>query len=175
MNIVFLDIDGVLQPYNSGYRFLNVDKTIIEKLSILYNTDYSRYDFWDVAAVYYDWDEQAVARLKYILNETNSKIIISSNWRSKTFPNKMIDLLKIHNLDNYWIADNIIFDYQENNTLAKRRSKEINHSLEKYNIKNFVILDDEKELEIYFPNNSVITHNIIEIKDMKKCIKILKF
>ncbi len=125
MNIVFLDIDGVLQPYNSGYRFLNVDKRIIRNLSMQYNIDYSKYDFWDVASVYYDWDEQAISRLKYILDETNSKIIISSNWRSNIYPNKMRDLLTIQGLGNYWFADNIIFEYEENDTLAKRRAREI--------------------------------------------------
>ena len=86
----------------------------------------------------------------------------------------MRDLLTIQGLGNYWFADNIIFEYEENDTLAKRRAREIEHSLEKYNINNFAILDDEKKLGTYFPNNSVITHNKIEIEDMKKCIKILK-
>ncbi len=124
MNIVFLDIEGVLQPHFSNYGF-NANKKIIETLSNKYNIDYHQYDFYDVAAVYYDWDEQSICRLKYILDKTNSKIIISSNWRSNIYPNKMRDLLTIQGLGNYWFADNIIFEYEENDTLAKRRAREI--------------------------------------------------
>ncbi len=173
MNIVFLDIDGVLQPDYFKHRF-NVDKKIIEILSNKFNIDYYQYDFYDVAAVYCDWDEQAVARLKYILNKTNSKIIVSSDWRNNRLPNKMKDLLAIQGLDSYWFADNINLGYQENSTMAKTRSMEIKDSLNRYNIDNFVVLDDLQELLRYFPNNCVITHNTISIDDMHKCIKVLK-
>ena len=172
MNTVFLDIDGVLQPYNSEYRFYSTNEKLIEELSNKYNTDYSIYSWFDVAAVYYDWDEQAIARLRYILDTTNSNIIMSSNWKSDRYPNKMKDLLKIHDLDKYYFADNkTIF---ETCSLPKLRYLEINDSLKNYDIKNFVVLDDMKGLYDYFPDNSVITNNIISISDMNKCIKILK-
>ena len=172
MKIVFLDIDGVLQPYDSEYRFYEKDNQLIDKLSQKYNTDYYQYSFYDLSAVYYDWNKQAISRLKYILNETQSKIIISSDWRNINYPNKMKDLLKIHNLDNYYFADNIIIN--DANSLHEKRSKEINYSLNKYDIDNFVIIDDMKKLEEYFKDNIVITNNIIGINDMNKAIKILK-
>ena len=172
MNIVFLDIDGVLQPYDNELRFAHIDNSIIKKLSEKYNIDYNQYSFYDVCAVYYDWEEQAVSRVKYVLDETNSKIIVSSDWRTERYPNKMKDLLTIQGLDKYYYADNIILkDYLYS---AKKRALEIQTSLENYNINNFVVLDDMKELEDYYPNNSVITHNYISIRDMNKCIKILK-
>ena len=172
MNIVFLDIDGVLQPYDNELRFAHIDNSIIKKLSEKYNIDYNQYSFYDVCAVYYDWEEQAVSRVKYVLDETNSKIIVSSDWRTERYPNKMKDLLTIQGLDKYYYADNIILkDYLYS---AKKRALEIQNSLENYNINNFVVLDDMKELEDYYPNNSVITHNYISIRDMNKCIKILK-
>ena len=108
MKVVFLDIDGVLQPYDSELRFIDIDKNLITKLSQKYNTDYSKYEFYDVASAYYDWDNQAVARIKYILDETNSKIIASTNWRRKELPYKIRDLLRIKNLDSYWLCDNEI-------------------------------------------------------------------
>ncbi len=124
MNIVFLDINGVLQPDYYKHRF-SVDKSILKKLSNKHNIDYSQYDFYDVAAVYCDWDEQAVVRLKYILDETNSKIIVSSDWRNDRLPNKMKDLLTIQGLDRYWFADNICLGYQQNSTQVKTRLMEI--------------------------------------------------
>ena len=154
---------------------MHPDKSIIQRLSNKYNTDYSIYDEYDVFAVYYDWDSQAVSRLKYVLDYTNSKIIVSSDWRSKKFPNKMRDLLKIQGLDNYYYCDNAILSRQQiYDTSQIIRSREINDSLNKYNIDNYVVLDDWKEMEEYFPNNSVITHNIISLDNMKRCIKILK-
>ena len=66
---------------------------LIKELSNQYGIDYSIYNKFDVFAVYYDWEECAVDRLKHILDETNSKIIISSGWRSNRYPNKMKDLL----------------------------------------------------------------------------------
>ena len=175
MKIVFLDIDGVLQPYDAGCRFMHPDKSIIKRLSDKYNTNYSKYNEYDVFAVYYDWDIQAVSRLRYILDSTDSKIIVSSDWRSKKFPNLMKDLLKIQGLDNYYYCDNAILPREQlYDTLYTVRSREINNSLQKYNIDNFVVLDDWKEMEEFFPNNSVITHNIISLDNMKRCIKILK-
>ena len=175
MNIVFLDIDGVLQPYDAECRFMHPDKNIIQTLSEKYNTDYSQYSEYDVFAVYYDWDSQAVSRLKYVLDSTDSKIITSSDWRSKKFPNKMRDLLKIQGLDNYYYCDNVILPREGlYDTLYTIRAREINDSLNRYNIDTFVVLDDWKEMEKFFPNNSVITHNIISLDNMKRCIKILK-
>ena len=174
MNIVFLDIDGVLQPYDAEYRFLNIDRSIIKKLSKKYNIDYSIYDFYDVAAVYYDWDEQAVSRLKYVLDETKSKIIVSSDWRCFNKSYKMPELLKIQGLDKYWYADNVILDYEPGDTVETIRAREIKNSLCKYQIDNYVVLDDWKELHNYFPDNSVITHNVMSIDNMHECIRILK-
>ena len=174
MNIMFLDIDGVLQPGYSKHRF-NVDKKIIEMLSDKYSIDYSQYDFYDVAAVYCDWDKQAVCRLKCTLDKTNSKIITSSDWRSSKYPNKMKDLLKIQGLDPYYYCDNVILPREGlYDTLYTIRAREINDSLNRYSIYNYVVLDDCEKMAEFFPNNSVITHNIISDDDMHKCISILK-
>lgn len=172
INIVFLDIDGVLQPYDAEMRFMSVDKSIIKELSEKFDTDYNKYNFYDVCAVYYDWKQEAVDRLKYILDETNSKIIISSDWRNKFLPDKMKDLLKIQFLDQYYLADTPIFI--KFHSIPQTRSEEIRSSIKEYNINNFVVLDDLKDLQEYFPNNSVITHDYIKVSDMNNAIKILK-
>ena len=171
MKIIFLDIDGVLQPYDAENRFYMSDKSLIDKLSEKYHTNYHAYSIYDIMAVYYDWNEQAIARLKYILEKTNAKIIISSDWRNDKEPNKMRDLLKIHELDKYWYADNYINkDYIP---ISKRRALEIKDSLDKYPIDEFVVLDDMYGLEKYFPQNIVKTKNYIGINDMNESIKIL--
>jgi len=175
VNIVFLDIDGVLQPYsseNNFYEINNKTKKLVENLSQKYKIDYSKYNIYDILMTYYDWDESAVARLKYILDETSSKIIVSSNWRSEKNIYKMRDLLTIRSLGDYWFADNSILNYKL--TFGEKRALEIKKSLFKYPIDNFVILDDLKELKDFFPNNAVITFDYLKNKDVDECIKILK-
>ena len=174
MNIVFLDIDGVLQPYDSENRFYEINrktKELVDLLSQKYQIDYTKYSVYDILAVYYDWDESAVARLKNVLDKTTSKIIITSDWRSIKLPNKMHDLLAIKGLDNYWLCDNDIICDEA--SLVKKRVMEINNSLKKYEIDNYVVLDDMKGLKEYFPNNSVITYDYMNNRDMDNCIKIL--
>ena len=171
MKVVFLDIDGVLQPYDSNNRFYMLDNSLVEKLSKKHGVSYAQYSIYDVMAVYYDWDTQAIERLRYILEKTRSKIIVSSDWRSITMPNKMLDLLRIHNLDKYWFKDNII--NEEYIPLVQKRALEIKDSLLRYPIDNFVILDDMEGLEEYFKDNTVITKDYIGINDMERCIKIL--
>ena len=175
MKIVFLDVDGVLQPYDAEYRFYEIDKKakrLVFDLSEKYDVDYEKYSIYDILAVYYDWNTEAVERLRKVLDETNSKIIISSDWKSEKFPYKMRDLLKIHNLDKYWYCDNTII--RKVLPMEEVRHLEIEDSLKKYSIDNFVVLDDLKKLGIYYPNNSVITYNYMSINNMNDCIKILK-
>ena len=172
MNVVFLDIDGVLQPYNSKERFLHINPKIIDQLSEEYGVDYDSYNIYDVCAAYYDWNRNALSLLKNILNETEAKIIMSTAWRDEKKPYKMRDLLKLHDLDKYWYCDNIIkhgLIFQ-----PKRRVLEIEDSLDKYPIDNFAILDDMSKIKDYFPNNTVETTNYLTEEDANKCIKILK-
>ena len=175
MNIVFLDIDGVLQPYDSENHFYEINnktKELVRLLSEKHDIDYSKYSIFDILAVYYDWNKEALDRLKYLLDYTSSKIIISSDWRSEKNLYKMRDLLAIWSLDKYWFADNTIM--HNLCSIEKKRALEINNSLEKYPINNYVVLDDMKGLKDFFPNNAVITNDYIKLNDMNECIKILK-
>lgn len=172
MNVVFLDIDGVLQPLNSFERFKYMNYDTIKYLSDKYHTDYFKYNYYDVCAVYVDWENSAVEKLKYILDSTNSKIIISSNWRDVDYKSKMYDLLKLKDLHKYYYADNpYIID---GSSYYRERAKEILASLNKYDIKNYVIIDDMVELIRYFPDNFVCVRNYLQDRDVDNAIKILK-
>ena len=106
MNVVFLDIDGVINPYENDDGFRYKDTDLVDKLSKKFNTDYSIYHRQDVCMAFIDWSPTAIRRLKRILDETNSKIIVSSDWRETSLPNMLPDLLKMYHLDKYWFADN---------------------------------------------------------------------
>ena len=78
---------------------------------------------------------------------------------------KMLDLLRIHDLDKYWYADNIVI--KKPIMAFEQRYLEITDSLNRYPIDNYVVLDDMKALGEYFPNNSVITNDYISVNAFK--------
>jgi len=104
--VVFLDIDGVLQPFDSSERYDHMSPRdsdgLNRKLLSEHGVDYGRYSAHDVASVYYDWDKDSVAQLKRVLDGTGAKIVLSSSWREPTL-NRMLDLFRIHGLHDRFI------------------------------------------------------------------------
>lgn len=178
MKVIFLDIDGVLQPYSSGKRFKIDRKALVSELSKKYNIDYSIYDEYDAAAAYCDWDKDGVKRIKKILKKTNAKIVISSSWRSEKTPNKMRDFLRFYDLDKYLIGQTRKYsDITEKDNYKKYHYRviEILDYLEKHqDITSYVVIDD-MDLSIGLENHFVETNNIINDNQMKECIRILKY
>ena len=100
MKIIFLDIDGVLQPYNNNERFNHDLKETVKKVAEKYNDEiYFTMDPYDVAAVYYDWDEKAVRLLRDCLDKTGAKIVISIGTHMIETYNKMTEEDEIKILD----------------------------------------------------------------------------
>ena len=101
--IVFLDIDGVLQPFSSTRRFqVSVRDEAAAYASSVGNPFYENLDPHDVCAVLLDWDSEAVANLKNILDETGAEIVVSSDWRDFNEDAALRALLAIWNLDRYF-------------------------------------------------------------------------
>lgn len=110
MKVIFLDIDGVLQPCSSQERFAHKDEIpgICARLNkkIKTNFDYESYiadsdaRLCDIGAVYFDWDKTSVERLRRILDTTGARIVLSSDWRERGMI-QMKGLMAIHKLDNY--------------------------------------------------------------------------
>ena len=158
-------------PLNKKRRPNYINSDIISLLNNKYYINYNKYDIKDVCRVYYDWDKNAIERLRKILCVTDSKIIISSNWRDENKPFKMNDLLKIHNLDYYYYCDNKILN--SSCDIFENRTNEINDSLNRYDISNYVVIDDWYPLKKYFKNNFVCTNSIIDDNNVISAIKIL--
>ena len=112
MKVIFLDIDGVLQPLGRQTRFEHMNEVpeLCKKLNrtldngfdyVAYVEEY-RSNAYDVAAVYFDWDKPSVERLRHILESTGAKIVLSSDWREGGME-RMRGMLGIHHLEGYLV------------------------------------------------------------------------
>ena len=120
MNIVFLDVDGVLNSIRG-----------LKQTYYQTKRPYSGYD--------YPFDPKCMYNLKKLVNMTNSYIVITSTWRMHEIgKNVLLDELKKYELDTKVIGYTAI--------LHQKRGEEIKDYLKgiRENV-NFVILDDDSD------------------------------
>lgn len=184
-NIIFLDIDGVLNGYNKwgllGWNVVCLTKS-------------DRLKCWYRKLTYpFGIHERKVKRLAKIVKATNAKVVMSSSWRfgwwntpyEKQSENqkKLTDLLNKYNIEVIDITPR---------SLDGRRDKEIKEWLAKHEnlVRRFVILDDERyDLECFVNSHLVQTSSVgkgqmiigddrentgLKNKHVKKAIEILR-
>jgi len=176
---LFLDIDGVIQPFTE-YRFEYMNKEdgmeqLFIELEDEFKINYREFNKYDVAAAYYDWDRDAVKEIKRILDATGAKIVVSSSWRSGITGDYFPFLLRIHDLQKYLYGYTPIFfeGLPKYDGIRHARSIEILEYLKMHpHIKKWVAVDDI-DLSGDFPENAVVTYPKITAEDADKCIEIL--
>lgn len=147
MNIIFLDVDGVLNSL-----------THAKELYLKNKRPYSGYDF--------PFDARCLNNLKYLVEETNSYIVITSSWRIHREGREILLFeLKKYNLDTRVIG------YTD--VLHQRRGEEVKAYLNKLDCDvNYIILDDDNDfdgLEEYLIKTSF--QNGLTKKDVELGIK----
>ena len=148
MKAIFLDIDGVL---NSN------EHTAFIKSFVTYSDNMIE-----------PFDDDCLYNLKYIVDETDAKIIITSIWC--LFPDYLYILM--NKLEEYGLDKNVISLTTSNK--YKDKLQEIAVKLKKLGVTEYVVLDNDKTLNL---NRHVITNNatgLTEI-DAKQAIKILTY
>jgi len=161
LNIIFLDIDGVLNTQNA------INRQISEKKG-RYNED--------IDGFMYDFDEDAISNLKDLIEVSNGKLVITSTWRLNDI--LMEELINQFNKNNI-SADIIIGETPDlhNQDIDNLRANEIKEwlSICQDKINSFVIIDDIDEMGEYTETNLVVCDKFDGLTNSikKKAIKVL--
>jgi len=170
--IIFLDIDGVLQPPDQQDRFQHDMEELRINLTVRFDDDeYLELDRYDLAAVYYDWHKEAVERLRQLCIEFNAKIVISSDWRTYNPLSILRYYFRIHGLDRYLVGETV-----QNSKAPLYRAGEVRQYIEEHpEIERFVILDDRygDNFQSIYPQNFVYTRSFLTEEDYQKAREIL--
>ncbi len=156
---IFLDIDGVLRNYKSDFDWSKeLSLPIFKGCDRLFN-------------------REAVDYLNEIIYLTNSKIVITSNWRLKLSLDELKKVLK-----DRGIAGIIEGTTETFLTLGKtfpvgNRGLEILKYIQTNKIKDYVVIDDQiADIINFIPSEKVVKINPLEClssKDVDKVIDVL--
>ena len=149
--VIFLDIDGVVQPYAAMNQRGNQDAVALRKrLAVHLNPEIAALPAPTVRAVYEDWHKPSVERLLSLIRRHEAVIIISSSWRECETLHTLRTIFSIQGLDSYIAGTTPIMEH---------RVTEISAFLSQNpDIERFVIFDDDEfyKLKEYFPANFVL-------------------
>ena len=177
MIVIFLDFDGVVNSEKwMVSRFEKVDT----------NTISAQYPFYEI-------DPDAVAQLNRIIAETGAKVVVSSTWRLGRTPEQLTEILAHHDFKGEIIDVTPHFYVKSHGytvprgceiewLLKQKKFQRINWSIEKQleyvekaEVKNYVILDDDSDMlynqREHFVQTSWKNGLTAELAD--RCIEIL--
>lgn len=167
-HVVFLDIDGVLQPTSSQHRFEHDLDILRDRLATEVDTGYRALDKYDIGAVRYDWHDGAVRNLKTLCQQAGASVVVSSSWRE----GKTLEVLRML----FWIhdLDKLIVDKTAE---LGARDLEIEEFLVAHReTKRFVVLDDGYRwaLAPRFPRQFVETRDHFDDAALDKARAVLR-
>ncbi|MYB35494.1 MAG: hypothetical protein F4X92_10355 [Gammaproteobacteria bacterium] len=160
--VIFLDIDGVLQPYSSQKRFDHDLHELLKTLAAEYDDElYLELDRFDLGCICFDWDIGAVERVRSICEDFRAEIVLSSDWRRGKSVEALKAYFRIHKL-HYYVKDKTDNRRWGDKQPEDSRAGEVKEYLDAHpDIKRFVIIDDgyRDEFEKLFPEQFVHTNS----------------
>lgn len=147
IKVIFLDVDGVLN--NNHTKRL---------------TSWTRTTFVD---------DKHIRRLKHIINATDARVVLSSDWRYDREDERYnLDFLELRDELLKWKIEFYGFTPEVGNG---HRGTEIDVWLKEHDeVTNFVILDDRKDMEPHMEHlvQTTLANGLLE-EDVEKAIEIL--
>ena len=154
--LIFLDVNGVIDSFNHNeemYR-LGIDEPFTKH--------------------YFDWN--CLHNLYNLVNETDSYIVVSSEWRrTRKLMRRLLSVLSFYELDKRVVGKIPNTEYREGSLIKNDRGRQIQEYLDKHPHSSFVVLDDIKwDLE-RFEDELIWTNPRVGLTedDVKKAIDIL--
>ena len=170
--VIFLDIDGVLQPAANQRRFRHdLDALRRELADELGNEVYLEHDKYDLGAIRYDWDADAVELLRGLCEDFGAQIVVSSDWRRGKSVATLKEYFHVQRL-----GDHVRDKTTDEREAFGERAEEIREYLDTHpEIERFVIVDDQyqQEFDELFPGKHVRTSSRLEAADDRKAREIL--
>ena len=159
INVIFLDIDGVLNGYNF-WNLLGWD--IISKFKSNRLKSWYR-ELTEPFGVH----ERKVKRLAKIVHKTDAKVVISSSWRSGLQSNNLSDSEK-RLLDLFDKYDIEIYDYTPILPSRKRENEIMAWLFRNPQVNKFIILDDENaDLQCFIGKELIQTSSVSRSRMIK--------
>lgn len=166
-NIIFLDIDGVLQPTYNKRRFDHDLEKMAQYLYEKYNDHiYLEIDKYDLGAVYYDWSFIAIGALREIIENTHSYIVIHSSWIYGLTLNELKALFRLYDLDSFII--DIAYSKHINKIDAIHDYLALHQDID-----NYVVIDDDRYLLAAFGEHCCLTEEFLDADNASLCEYIL--
>ena len=161
-----------MQPPSSQRRFKHDLEELRRSLADRFADEiYLGMDKYDLGAVCFDWDSEAVERLRSLCKDFGAGIVISSDWRRSKSTRGLQALFRVYELHHY-VTDAT----NESGGPPLYRAGEVKEYLESHpEIERFVIIDDgfRKEFEELFPEQFVRTWFRLEADNEQRARQIL--
>ncbi len=130
--ILFLDIDGVLNPHICPQYELDyeLNKKLSEKFN---NPAIKKLNIYFVNQIYYGFNKKSCELIQKLVNEFDAKIVLTSSWRLYYTKEEIESMFEIAGIHNAFID----FTAQGN-----PRNSVIREYIYAHNIKRFLVIDD---------------------------------
>lgn len=172
MDVLFLDIDGVLNSSKS-LKASNKDTPTRAEEDFVVNllrTYYTGYPYCTLITDLLGLEPTCIQNLNLILKATDARVVLSSTWR---FSHHLIGLTK---LLEYRGFKGFLFDITPINLIGEEvRGREIQAWLDLHpGVDRFIILDDNKDMA-HLKSHLVLTDRSVGLtkKDAQRAISIL--